>query len=349
MMIDGDNPADAGTARDDAPLSTAEAATRLAGIMDDDGPEEGAKAPAPAPEGAPEADKAEPEDRDPDDWDTPDDQDAAADEEEGTEGEGADQPSEQGRFVGDDAKVKLADGRVVTVAELRSGSMMQSDYTRKTQELAETRRQVEARQAEIAQIEARVTSEREQALAILEQSTPVKPDPAMLKDDPFGYWEQKAAFDAHREKAQALQEQKTQAEQAQAAQAKAAYQERIKAELGAFLEKAPELRSAEKFQKFHTELTGTFEKAYGIKPEELTGVADHRFIFMMRDALRYQRMQANRSKSVEKVQGKPPTVMKPGRRVSAEAAASEQHQAKRARLHKTGDIRDAASIIADML
>ena len=147
MSDERDNSAPAGTAdvREDQPLSIQDAASRLSEQLGDE-PET-----PPAPE-APPAEVASEQDPkpDPDDWDSP-----AADKAEGqseaneAEGKIDDQPqTEQGRFVGLDAKVRLDDGRVVTVAELRSGSMMQADYTRKTQELAEQRRSVEARLAD---------------------------------------------------------------------------------------------------------------------------------------------------------------------------------------------------------
>jgi hypothetical protein len=39
------------------------------------------------------------------------------------------------------AKVKLADGTEITIDELQKGYMRQSDYTKKTQELAQKRKE----------------------------------------------------------------------------------------------------------------------------------------------------------------------------------------------------------------
>src|SRR5690606_4606988 len=54
----------------------------------------------------------------------------------------------------EEPKYRLTDGTEVTLAEIeewRKGNLRQSDYTRKTMELAETRKELEARQQSISQ------------------------------------------------------------------------------------------------------------------------------------------------------------------------------------------------------
>ncbi|MBU0598813.1 hypothetical protein KKF61_07575 [Patescibacteria group bacterium] len=51
----------------------------------------------------------------------------------------------------EDAKVKLADGRVVTFGELQKGNMLDADYRKKTTALAEEKRRLEEEKARLTQ------------------------------------------------------------------------------------------------------------------------------------------------------------------------------------------------------
>ena len=92
----------------------------------------------PEPEGQPEAEE-ELDSGTTTDEQTPEGEEADGETEADDQAEDGDEEpeSEQGRFVADNAKVRLPDGTVTTIAELKQGSLRQADYTRKTMELAE--------------------------------------------------------------------------------------------------------------------------------------------------------------------------------------------------------------------
>lgn len=87
-------------------------------------------------EGEAEVEDAE---EDGDDEDTQDEDDGEDDDEE------SDSPLE----LNDDAKVRLKDGTEVTLGELREGGLRRDDYTKKTQELADQRRELEEQREKI--------------------------------------------------------------------------------------------------------------------------------------------------------------------------------------------------------
>lgn len=88
------------------------------------------------PNGATEVEDAEPEGEEPEPEPEPDSEDEDSD-----DTQDGPQPIE----VADDVKVTLSDGTELTGKELREGWLRQADYTRKTQELAEERRELDAR------------------------------------------------------------------------------------------------------------------------------------------------------------------------------------------------------------
>src|SRR5690554_3672721 len=120
----------------------------------------------------------------------PDDEDQAED---GEEDETDDEPdSEQGRFVADNAKVRLEDGTVTSIAELKKGSLLNADYTRKTQEVAEQRRALETQSEAFKATEKQLEEQREYVSSLLQSIVPQPPpismtDPQSPDFDPVGY------------------------------------------------------------------------------------------------------------------------------------------------------------------
>jgi hypothetical protein len=340
------------TVRESGPLSLNEGATRLAGLMGDEPEREDSPSEAaPASEAQPKPEEGEkvPE-PDPDDWDAPDQTgEEGASEEQAEAGEAEGQPSEQGRFVGDDAKVRLADGRTVTVGELRSGSMMQADYTRKTQELAEQRRSVEARQAEFEQHAQAIHAQRELAMLVLQQNVPPAPDPALLREDPVGFMEAKTAREAWEQQMSGL----LQAHQAEQQRISQQSVEQTRARIAEEAEKLfsviPELRDEGKRNRWSADLRDT-ARHYGFTDDDLASVMDHRVLRLATDAMRYRRIEANRAKSAEKAQGKPPAQpIGTGPRQSPQANAARAKDELRREVRRTGRLDDGAKAISNLL
>lgn len=118
----------------------------LSNISDDD---EAPKEPEEQPESTDEEEEAPKESSDDEDDEKPEESDEEgeeSDEEEEEDTPGPDDPVE----LSDDKKVKVGD-EVLTGKELREGRLRQADYTRKTQQLAEQRKEFEADQQAIKQ------------------------------------------------------------------------------------------------------------------------------------------------------------------------------------------------------
>lgn len=341
-------PAETADVRDDKPLSVEDAAARMSEHFGDE-PEQ--DAPASEARASEEQESQEPK-PDPDDWDAPVEEDEAEDQSEAS-AEGAekteDQPqSEQGRFVGNDAKVRLDDGRVVTVAELRSGSMMQADYTRKTQELAEHRRSVEARQAEYEQHFQQFAQQRELLGALAQQFVPPEPEAEMLHTDPVGYMQAKERREAFMGQLYQLAQGMQSEQQQRSGQAQKVITAHITQEAENLMKAMPQLRDPAKRTRWMTELKDTV-RAYGFDENDLNNAKDHRLYLMATDAAKYRRMAANRAQSVEKAKGKPPAVIEPGRRQSSQANAARDREQLRERARQTGSVEDAAKAIAHLI
>lgn len=265
-------------------------------------------------------------------------EDDQAEEDDGDE----DPESEQGRFVADNAKVRLEDGTIISVADLKKGSLLQADYTRKTQETAELRRSFEAQSESVKQAEQQIIEQRDYMSALLQSITPQAPDIAMLKTDPMGYWEAEAQhkqFTAHLDYI-ASQSQQTQQQRQQEAQAKR--QEKANTEWAALLEKAPDLKDKTKFTAFEADLIKAAPD-FGFSPQELMEAVpfDHRMALVLKDAMAWRKLQASKPQAAKKAEGRPP-VHRGGKRLGPQAQKARQADAAITRLKSTGSVDDAA-------
>lgn len=250
-----------------------------------------------------------------------------------------------GRFAPDSAKVKLEDGRTVSIADLKRGTLLQPDYTRKMQALAEERKTFESHKAIADDFARKLASEREFLLGVAQTFLPKPPDRSMMDTDPIGYMQAKAAYDEQvayvqhlRAQFDAYHGQKRQETEQQA-------QERKKAEAEKLFEAMPDLRNRENYAKFWSEAVA-YAANYGLGPEELDALDDHRAYLILRDAMEYRKLKKAAPKVKEEVQRKP--VLKAQKRMDPKARSSRDAQARLERLRRTGSSEDGVASLMDL-
>lgn len=314
------------------PMNMAEAADALAGMLPDEGQEESSEAQLPD-EGAAG------------DEELLDDADASSDETnpEQSDEEGDSEEEEQPQVF----TVKV-DGKEVevTLDELQKGYSRTQDYTRKTQQIAEVRKQTES------ELQA-VRAEREQYAQLLgalqaqvQQAAQPQVDwDRLYQEDPIEWVRQRELVRENQDKAAAIQsEQQRLSElsmQEQAQQRQAIFQQEQEALVAAI----PEWKDAKKAQAEKAMLV-QFGQKVGFTPDELKNVIDHRAVVMLRKAALYDQMMSKRGQ-IKPVTNNGPRPAKPGAagRVSSNTEAMRAQQ----RLAKTGRVDDAADAIYKLL
>lgn len=230
----------------------------------------------------------------------------------------------------------------VTLDELQKGYSRTQDYTRKTQQVAEMRKQTEA---ELTAIRA----EREQyaqLLGALSEQVKAAAEPQidwdrLYQEDPIEYVRQREVMRENREKAAAIQaEQQRLSEIAQQEQMKKLQVHKAK-ESQALLEAVPSWKDPAK-AKAEKAMLIEFGQKMGFTTQELGNIYDHRVVLALRKAALYDQMQAKRQ-GIKPVTNNGPKPAKPG----AAGRVSQMSDAVRAkqRLAKTGRVEDAASAI----
>ena len=247
-------------------------------------------------------------------------------------------------------RVKVDNEEVeVTLDELLKGYSRTSDYTKKTQTLAEQRKQVEAERQRIEEA-AKLRDQYAQRLSVIEQMLASQPeeDLSSLKEtDPIGYT-MKIAERMEREK----QVQAIRAEQQQIAQKQQAeYQENLRKHLASEAEKLsqaiPEMSDPVKGEVIRKEIKD-FARSIGWSEQELAQIYDHRAVLALYKGLQHEKLQKSKPVATKKV-AEAPKMLKPG--TTGKQTTAEQDAVKKLqqRLSKTGDRRDAARLLEKFL
>ena len=240
------------------------------------------------------------------------------------------------------------DGKQVTVDELKKGYLRQSDYTRKTQQVAEERKSLEAELSVIRE----ERSQYEQLLPALQQQLHAmanqEPDwETLYQQDPIGAIQEERKWRVqmqHRqEQLAAIQAEQSRLNQLHQNEQVKQFEHHLTQERELLLERMPSWKDA-KVASAERAKVKEYAQKLGFSAEELDAVTDHRAVLGLYKAMKYDEMLAKRNQAKPK-QTVP--VSKPGSakvgKVTSEANRDRQ------RLAKTGRVQDAARLIEKLL
>lgn len=255
-----------------------------------------------------------------------------------------------GKFAADTANVRLKDGTVVSVQDLKRGFLSQQSFTRGTQENAKEREALAATKAEVEQYARSLQEQRDLILQVAQQFLPQAPDRSLLDRnspnfDPITYAALKAEYDDRMGGINTLHG-ATKSEMEKAAKEQEAQREAKRATEAELLKKAmPDLAKPEVQRKFWTESVETMAE-YGFTQEEMNETLDHRVYRIFRDLTAYRKAR-NRIPAVKEVmQSKP--VLTSKRRMDPKEKSSRESQARNDQLRKTGSFDAGVSALMDL-
>jgi hypothetical protein len=242
-------------------------------------------------------------------------------------------------------RVKVGKEEVdVPLDELLKGYSRTADYTKKTQELAENRKSVEAERQRIDEA-SRLRDQYAERLGVIEQmlsQTDKAEDLSALKEnDPIGY-AVRVAEQSEREK----QLTAVRAERQKLAQSQQAEQgERLKAHLATeaakLREAIPELSDEVKGEVVKRDIRD-FAKSIGFSDQELTQVYDSRAVLTLYKAMQYDKLVKGKTDATKKV-SQAPRMLRPGTS-TPEARETETIKKMQQQLKKSGKKGDAARL-----
>jgi len=237
----------------------------------------------------------------------------------------------------------------VTLDELKKSYQLGSDYTKKTQEVAEQRKVID--QEAKAIIEARkVRDDYAQRLQAVEQFLVGSNDSpedlaAMKENDPIGYAVKVAEMTEKKDQLQQVNAERQRIAQEQESDRSANMQKYVEGEAQKLTQSLPEFSDKAKGEQIRNEIRN-YGKKVGFTDDELSQVYDSRHVLVLHKAAQYDKLMAGKAGVKKKVANAPKT-MKGGAKVKQTVTDRTKKQHKR--LLQTGDARDAAALFENFI
>ena len=244
----------------------------------------------------------------------------------------------------------------VTFDELIKGYSRQSDYTKKTQELAEERRNIESGMEQYKSELAGLQQERQQYVDALTQviqsstaglETYSNVDWAALKEeDPIEYITKRDEYREMQERVRSQQHTMQIEQQKQAAQMQQVKKQLLHDEHSKLVEKVPEWGQPDSQKAMAIEIRD-YALEQGFSSEEISSLVDHRSLVVLMKAQKYDAMKKADVKS-KKIKNKP-KVVRSGVGIKKTQESKSKRISKMKRLQQTGRIDDASALLEDFV
>lgn len=225
----------------------------------------------------------------------------------------------------------------VSLGELKAGYQRQADYTRKTQSLADERRQLQTERSQYQHV-----------LGTLSQNIAAgpanPPDQTLLDSDPAEYVRQSQQWHARQQVAGAAAREQARL-QSEIDQEQTTNQAQQQAQQDHFLAATVPGWSDPVARQTGKQAVGDYlVRAYGATPEDLSEFTDHRLVVLAQKAMEYDKLMSKRDLAQKKVRSVP-QVQAPGAARSKQEVDAATVKAMRDQFHKSGSIDDAAKLM----
>lgn len=260
---------------------------------------------------------------------------------ESEDSEEAEQEQEQPRY-----RVKV-DGQEydVTQDELVKGYQREADYTKKTQNLAEQRKAVEAEKSAVEQAK-QLRDTYAQRLQIIEQAlrsqTPSEDLNALKEVDPIGYAVRVAENSEKEKQLYAIRSEQARIAQMQQSEQVQHLQQVVASEAEKLTKFLPEYADPEKGEQVRSNIK-RYAESVGFSSDELSKVYDSRAVLTLYKAMQYDKLMSNKGEVTKKV-GQAPKMVKSGVGKAMGSMEAEQTKRMKQQLRSSGKVSDAAKL-----
>lgn len=244
---------------------------------------------------------------------------------------------------------QLDDGTEVDLDELKRGYLRQSDYTKKTQEVAQQRKALQQYNQQYQQSQNVLAENLDLALRVVEPQLAELAGTdwdALARDDAYAYAEKRAQFDQAQARYNQLAQSAQQLVQQQQAQQQRLLQQKIQQE-GQKLQMAiPDFADPSKAKQLKSQITDYAMEKAGLSETEAKGITDHRMIVLLQKAMQFDALNEGAlSVGKKKVNKAPKKSIRAGKPVSKSEKANQARQQRMSRLKQSGSVNDAVDAL----
>ena len=235
----------------------------------------------------------------------------------------------------------------VTLDELVSGYQKSTDYTQKSQQLAEERKKVEAHAQEV-QNAMRTREAYAQKLAQVEQYLVNSQDPSenleeLKENDPIQYAIKVAEQTEANKKINAIRQEQQKVSQEQHHYRLQQQNQVVQNEAKMLSEKVKEFSDPKKAEQIKNDIRN-FGKSVGFSDQELSQVYDHRHVMILQKAMEYDKLQKANPGVTKKLKSAPKMASK-----TKKVANTDVYTKQKKRLKSSGSIEDATSVFTNFI
>ena len=234
----------------------------------------------------------------------------------------------------------------VTLEELQNGYSRQQDYTRKTQELANQRKEIESQQAELRQKDDIYKDLLPKLEANLKAELGEEPDwKAIYDEDPIAYVREKDIWNEKQKRLEAAQAEQQRIKDEELAEQQKQIKEFVEFGNQQLLEKVPEWKDSEKANSEKIAIRDYAINVLGFTPQEMDQVYDYRILLGLRNSwLHDKTIKATKKKPTQKA---PARVARPG--TANQVKKTTPLKKSKQRLAKSGKVQDAAKVFEQLI
>lgn len=268
-------------------------------------------------------------------------------ESEATEGE---EDADEAPQPGQTFRVKV-DGEEVEVPldELLKGYSRTADYTRKTQAIAEARKQADAEFRQAREERQRYAHTLEALDSSLKQLQPPEIDwDRLYQENPVEWVRQREVARTRQEQSAWVQSQKNALVERQQIEERAEAEKTLESERSKLIDLLPEWRDADKARAEKAKIVEYATDKLGFSVEEISDIYDARAVLALRKAMMFDDLMSKRSQIRPTITQK----AKPMKAGSASTPQSSQVVASKnalSKLAKSGSTRDAAAVFEQFI
>lgn len=272
------------------------------------------------------------------------------DETDDAEDEGSDDEQEKKEDEKDEEKPILTieiDGKSVELSksEIQSSYLRQADYTRKTQALAEERKQF-ASELSQAKEERQIYAQLLPALVQqMQSSMPQPPDPSLIDLDQARYLKEQAIYERKLGDYQAALSEQARLQQQQQDESAQSIQAYVQMNVQKLPELVSEWKDAKTYERDRPKVRN-FLNEIGFSDQEINQAYDARLVAMAYSAMRWRELKNSKPRPdvpLEKAIKTSPAPAKP------QTSKTKAYVDAKKRLKQTGSLRDAASVFESLI
>jgi len=238
----------------------------------------------------------------------------------------------------------------VPLSELIKGYQLGADYTKKTTEVAEQRKLVEAERGAIEEAKYARDSYAQRLQAVdnfLTSQMPQEDLHSLKENDPIGYAVKVAELSEKKEQLQAIRAEQARIAQEQQSDYARAMSDRVAQEASKLAQVLPEFSDPVKGDNFRKEIRN-YGKTLGFTDEELSQVYDSRHVLTLQKAMMYDKLQKSKPAITKKV-NEAPRMLRAGTSGGNKQSDAQKLTQQKTQLRNSGKVRDAAALFEQFL